>query len=66
MLYLQATINLTSGFNRESVDHSDKAGILTCNGVYHPSRFWQRILVDKILCVVTYSCATVRDLHTIP
>ncbi|EDM35917.1 5-methyltetrahydropteroyltriglutamate--homocysteine methyltransferase [Pedobacter sp. BAL39] len=57
-------INLTSSFNRESIVNTEEAGILTCNSFYRPSRTAVE-LMDKNL-YVTYSCATVRDLHTIP
>lgn len=51
---------------RESIVNSVKAGLLTCNGFRHPSRFWQWIYKDRNFWRVTYSCATARDLHTIP
>lgn len=33
--------------DRESIVNSVKAGLLTCNGFRHPSRFWQWICKDE-------------------
>jgi len=52
--------------DRESIVNSEQAGLLACNGFYHPSRCWQWIFWDKNFCCATYSCATARDSHTIP
>jgi hypothetical protein len=48
-----------------SITVDKKAGLLTCNFPDHPSRVWAVDILsqDKY---VTYSCATVRDSHTIP
>ena len=53
--------------DRESTVNSVKAGLLTCNiAAVLPIRFvGQWTFVAATVCV-TYSCATVRDLHTIP
>jgi len=44
---------------------SEQAGLLTCNGC-HPLPAFGSGIIDEILWCVTYSCATVRDFHTIP
>jgi len=51
--------------NRESKVILEMAGILTCNSYHHPSRLCTVDIKRWYFCV-TYSCATVRDFHTIP
>jgi len=44
---------------------SEQAGLLTCNG-FHPLPAFRSGYNDENFLCVTYSCATVRDLHTVP
>lgn len=41
----------------------NEAGLLTCNSWYHLPALAVAYLIQLN---ITYSCATVRDLHTIP
>lgn len=64
VLWVEIASSLTTASDREGIAISSQAGLLACNIFAILPAFGSGVQGQKLW--VTYSCATARDLHTIP